>query len=343
LGTIQAEIASKRVTHIEEDASPSRGINLMPYAISKIAEKEFDKNLQRSREKLRGLWTPSKVRALSSNVIIQKIESAGMKFDQDLFLKECQNEVSAWEVSSLWRKQIDTDLEREMKDFTGLAACILWERLNPEAISYEMLDDMMQSGYRLDGESKIKACDEWWRTWKAFEKLFDLESKNLDEVDYEFPGTQCFSNWSQDFRLSLLNASFKDKKYAKLGIEYCSEFLSFFENEDDLTIKNFQSDLAEMYALAGNQEKAEKMMSDLIAKEPHKARGYVTLAQVISYGKRNGGDARVDEQLQILEKARAYSVVDGEDFSLSHRIADLKRDLAKASSTDFSEGSLQKL
>ncbi len=303
-------------------------IGISAYTIAKFAE---DKSLMKMVNSVarggRVLWTPSKIRALSTEEIVQKIESVGIKFDETCFLNECQKHKYAWRVSEMWLRQIKEKISMDMDDFLGLASCILWERFNSPKYSYEMLDDLMQEGYAFSNKEPQKACDIWWKAWDIFKKQIIQNSTTADEVDAEFSGTQCFSNWCQDFRTALLNSSIKNREYAKLGVTYCSEFLEIFGVEDDkLFIDSFIGDIAEMYALSGDQDKGERLMRELIENEPQSAKGYAVLAQIISYRPKNGGRACIEEQIKILEQAQSYPVVDGKDYSLEDRLEDLKKE-----------------
>lgn len=311
-----------------QDRSSSQfgGINLRAYTIAKFAEDETVLRKLNKAGTNRFIWTPKKVRALSTEEIIKKIESVGIFFNEPAFLAECKKHKVAWHVSDLWMKDVGQNVNAEMDDFLGLAACILWERLNAPHVSYEMLDDMMQEGYRINDEDEKSACDVWWKVWSIYKDLIIHRPMSIKEIDAKFNGTQSLFNWCQDFKMELLNAALKDREYAKLGITFCTEFLDYFSNEDDeLLLHSFMSDMAEMYALSGDQDKGESLMREFIEKYPNLARGYVTLAWIIRYRKRNSGDESIEDQLKVLEQARDYPVVDGKDFSLKERIAYLKK------------------
>lgn len=308
-----------------QGSSRNGGINIRPYTIAKFVDEEIALHGTKKASPTKIIWTPTKVRALTTEEIVRKIESAGITFDEAAFLTECKKQKSAWQASNIWIKVARPNLSPEMDDFLGLAACILWERLNAPHVSYEMLDDLMQAGYKLQDNNEKAACDIWWKVWNTCKENILHHSIPINEADDEFSGTQSLSNWCQDFSIELLNASRDDREYAKRGVAFCSEYLSYFG--DDKKNHSFVSDMAEMYALSGDQEKGESLMREFIEKHPSLARGYVMLVNVMSLRKHNGRDVSIEEQLKVLEQAKAYPVVDGEDYGLSDRIAKLKAGL----------------
>jgi hypothetical protein len=110
-------------------------------------------------------------------------------------------------------------------------------------------------------------------------------------------------------------------------VAYCSEFLEIFGVENDkLLIDGFISDMAEMYALSGDQDKGERLIREFIKNEPQSARGYAVLSQIISYRPKNGGETCIEDQIKILEQAQSYPVIDGEDYCLEGRLEDLRKE-----------------
>lgn len=309
---------------------------IMPYTIAKWAEPDSDtcKNNPKLTKDLADKWTPSKVRILSTETIIEKLKLGGIEFDKNEFLKECQKQNYAWKVSKIWSKQLISAPDRNFNDFVGLTSCILWERLCKDKVSYEMLDDWMQEGYKYNNTiDEDKACDIWWKVWCTYKKLFNRPNITMKEIDSDFNGSQSFFNWCQDFEITLSNASIDNKKYAEMGINFFSEFLDFLPKTDDLIIKNFTSGLGEMYCKAGHQEKGEEIMKNLIKDFPDKVVGYVGLESVLALREKNGYAPAYKEQLEILEKAKSYPVVDGENYGLDGRIEDARKEVKKLLST----------
>ena len=66
------------------------GIRIRPYTIAKFVEEEVALKGTNTAGSKKIIWTPTKVRALTTGDIIKKIESAGITFDESAFLTECK-------------------------------------------------------------------------------------------------------------------------------------------------------------------------------------------------------------------------------------------------------------
>jgi len=246
-------------TGFTEETEPAlNNFDSSPYSLSKLFEPDSD-NMKRSKEsspsaykELLKRWTPSKVRALSNDQIIEKLKKSGIDFSIEQFLKDCQKNRNAWDVSDVWIKEPVQKTSLDFEDFSGLAACILWERLYTERPSFEMIDDLMQKGYLCNDQ---ESSDIWWKVWGHIRTFLGPEIRSIEKADSLFKGTQCIFNWHQDFETALLNASSQNERYAHIGIRYYNEFVDQFppdHKKPDDTMKAF---LGEMYCRTGAQGK----------------------------------------------------------------------------------------
>ena len=272
-------------------------------------------------------WVPSRVRALSTEEILSELAAKAVPYDPDRFLETSQKESSAWEVAErLWPTQMNRNTEDS--DFLGLAACVLWERLDEagkmDYISLEMLDDLIQDGYQYEPHSPEKACEIWLRAWYCMKNMFPPSCRTLEEIDNEFRGSQLLANLCSDMEMAVVNASIDNRDMAHMGIQFLEDFLAEFPHEDDLLLGNFRMSLAELYCRVTNQDAGEELMREEMKNFPRKTRGYVGMEAVLSYRSRNGRPPAYAEQLQVLERARKNRVTDGEDFDLTLRIEELK-------------------
>ncbi|MGM0378035.1 MAG: hypothetical protein ACQEQ0_14800 [Bacteroidota bacterium] len=289
--------------------------------------------LNRSELKKRNTVSVSQMCSLSKEQLIEKLSQRGVRYDEEQFLAMCKNKVSAWEVAEiLWPKQMKS-FEKEVSDVTGLAACMLWQKLYDEKkltkISIEMLDDWMQKGYKLiEDNNGFEACRIWMRVWDTFKANYDLSNKSIDEIDVQFNGSQSFFNWCQDFEMELINASIQSKEFAELGLTYLKEFLAYFADEDAKFVNQFKSSLGEFYCRSGDQETGEKVMKELIRQYPDRMVGYIGMEMALSIRKRDDEALALEERLKILEEAKKFPVIDGKDCDLDRRIVDLKKEIA---------------
>lgn len=312
------------------------GIRIRPYVIAKMCdptEKHVQDLLVRRPDLDRkNMISVSQIRTLPTEQIIKQLLEQGINYNQDQFIAMCEKKDSAWDVADmLWPEQAKS-LKKDVSDVVCLATSILWERLYNEKklarVSVEMLDDWMENGYKQLDKDSFKACRIWMRVWETFKNNYDLVNKSIEEVDNQFNGSQSFFNWCQDFEMELINASIDSKEYAKVGVTYLNEFLAYFANEDDRFVNQFQSSLGECYCRSGDQEVGEKVIRELIHQYPNRAIGYIGMEMALSIRKMNGQAPAHEERLKILEDAKNYPVIDGENFDLESRISYLKKEIA---------------
>src|SRR2546422_9229720 len=88
-------------------------------------------------------WTEDKVRALSTDVILERLAGFGIVTSADEFVEQARAEHAASVVADGWRGRFPVSARGSDDDYIGLAATVLWERWLPERPSVEMLDKRM--------------------------------------------------------------------------------------------------------------------------------------------------------------------------------------------------------
>ncbi len=312
------------------------GIRIRPYVMAKMCDptEKFVQDLLASRPDLGGrdMISVSQIRALTTEQIIKKLSEQGINYNQEQFIAICEKKDSAWDVADvLWPKQTKS-LKKNVSDIVCIGTCILWEKLYDEKkltkVSVEMLDDWMGNGYKQLDKDIFKACRIWMKVWEIFKNNYDLDNSSIEEIDHQFNGRQSFFNWCQDFEMELLNASIDSKEYAEFGVAYLNDFLAYFDNEEDSFVNQFKSSLGECYCRSGDQEAGEKVIRELIRQYPNRVVGYIAMEMAFSIRERNGQTAADKERLKILEDAKNYPVIDGENYDLDRRISSLKQEIA---------------
>jgi len=314
-------------------------LGMSPYVISKLGD---DPHLAKAtsrvtRHKLMAKWTPRKVAKLSSVEIGKRLTQLGIDPSPEKFLPLTKGRTSAWGISDLCLQPLGHELDRDDDDFLGLAACELWKRYCPERPSLEMLDDWMHDGYQLDMKRcTAEACDIWLRVWSVLLPRFTPQMRTLDAATPVFQGTQCLFNWVQDFSMALYNASLRDPRYAEAGICFMREVLDRFPDESDNLRMNFSCDIATLHFRCGQEKEGERLFREIIETRPYDSQGYVKLADELG-AFRAAVDTRpvdYDRAIAVLEEALAKPVTDDEDWDLTLRLEDLRREERKAVSSD---------
>jgi tetratricopeptide (TPR) repeat protein len=233
-------------------------------------------------------WSTEEIRALSTRQIIRKLRSFGIVTDEKRFRREVQNFRSAEQLDEHW-EQVHTITAKGFDlDFTWMAAIILWERLVPDVMSSEQLDDMMQKGYALLRAGKTaEACTIWLQVWEHLKKRFTPDIHSIDDAESVFSGTQFLSNWCQDLAMELANAGLKDISFCEKLIQYCREFYTLLPETDSLIIHNMKGAEAESYFALGMRERGETLFQSLIKEFPNSAWAYIFWGDVYWLFRRN--------------------------------------------------------
>src|SRR5438105_15256600 len=72
-------------------------------------------------------WTADKVRALATDVILERLAGFGIITSADEFVEQARVEHAASVVADGWRERFPVSARGLDDDFLGTAACVLWE------------------------------------------------------------------------------------------------------------------------------------------------------------------------------------------------------------------------
>jgi hypothetical protein len=144
-------------------------------------------------------WSIEEVEALSTNAIVRKLIDFGVGFRRKQFLVDVRRFYSAEELSDHWVSVFPITAVKFDRDFIWMAAMVLWRRLAPDVVTSELLDEMMQRGYDLKDEGRLKEyCNLWLEVWEHLKKRFTSDMSGIEDVDLGvFTGIPLY-NWCQD-------------------------------------------------------------------------------------------------------------------------------------------------
>ena len=181
---------------------------------------------------------------------------------------------SAGELADHWVRVYPITAVRLDRDFIGMAAIVLWRRLAPEVVNSELLDELMQRGYDLKEEGKLKeCCNLWLEVWGHLKKRFTSDMNVIEDTKRVFRGTQSLDNWYQDLEMELWNAGLEDTRFFRTRQEFCREFYLMFP--DTLVLESMKRGEATSYFFLSEIEKGEEAFKKLIEEFPDSARGYI--------------------------------------------------------------------
>lgn len=187
------------------------------------------------------------------------------------------NFYSACDLADHWREVYLITAEGFDEDFIWMAAVVLWERLAPQVVNSEQIDEMMQNGYDLLKMGKeAEACTLWLEAWELLKKrFFSRDMKSIQDADRVFSGFQSLYNWCQDVVRGLKSAGKKDPSFHEKVIKYCREFCSLFPKIDDQIIQNMKGAEAKSYFALGMLKQGEAAFKRLVNEFPKSAWGYI--------------------------------------------------------------------
>lgn len=237
-------------------------------AITKMAERylqEHPEELKKFRKEGRFLFVD--IRNMPTEEILKKLKEIGLTIDRESMEQRVLQYYSAYKLAlDLMEEEGIKFKNNNDDDFFWMSLMVLWERWFPELINIEMLDDMMQDGYDLCDRGEIETgIQKWWMTWQGIKDIMDIfEINHISSFDTIFRGTQSVFNWSSDFDLVLANEMFGNRQYAKLRIDFCSEYIERYGNKKELNIKNMQAGIAEAYFYSGQSERGVKLIKEYV-------------------------------------------------------------------------------
>jgi tetratricopeptide (TPR) repeat protein len=236
---------------------------------------------------LDSFWSYEKVNEMSTEEIIDKLQSIGISFEKETFLEDVEMFYSAQQLSENWFKTFKVTADDRDEDFPWLGAWVLWERLaHANRLSMEQMNDLIDKGFEyLDENGAKSACDIWLGVWEAVKFRIKPELKNLDYLDKQYKGSFFVSNFCQDLEQELYNAGFEDPDYYKKCIEYCKEFCGYFPDEDELIIHNMRRSIAESYLQLKRIDEAKNELDSLVRDYPDNPWSYIAYGDMYWFEK----------------------------------------------------------
>lgn len=222
-------------------------------------------------------WSYEEIRELSTDKILKKLHDFGIPMTPEQFLEDVQNAYGSIEIAERWEEQYTITAEHFDLDFPWMAAIVLWERLAPDVMSNEKLDDLIYQGYDIleYNHDEAKACTIWLEVWEHLKQRFEPDVKSIEAAAKRFDDTFELYNWCQDVELYLGDAGLENSDYYHQRITYCREFCQRFPETEEAILVNMKRADAESHFFLGKIEEGEKLFQDLVNQFPQSAWGYI--------------------------------------------------------------------
>ncbi len=228
-------------------------------------------------------FTMERVESFTTEEIIKELRDYGIEFKKEQFLLDVHRFYSVEELVKNWETSYSIDPECIELDFLFLAATILWERLAPDIINSEKIDEMMERGYEfVDNQEDEKASKVWLEAWEYLRERFKLEIKDIKDADGIYHFFEYIMDWSQDLMMALWNASLLQEL-----IKICRELLEYFPDSSDLFIHNVLRYIADALFALDLIEEGEKEFKDLVERFPKNPWGYIGWGDQYSHFRKN--------------------------------------------------------
>jgi len=261
-------------------------------------------------------FTKGRVESLTTEEIIKKLRDYGIEFKREQFLLDVRRFYSVEELVKNWETSYSIDPECVESDFLFLAATILWERLAPDVINFEKMDEMMERGYEFVGNQEDeKATKIWLEAWEHLKERFKPEIKDIKDADVIYSFSEYIMDWSQDLMMALWNASLLQEL-----IKICRELLEYFPESSDLFIHNVLRYIAEALFALDLVEEGEKEFKDLVERFPKNPWGYIGWGDQYSHFRKNYFNFEKAKSLYI----KGLEIDDSEKETVSRRIESLE-------------------
>ena len=257
-------------------------------------------------------FTMERVESLTTEEIIKELRDYGIEFKRVQFLLDVRRFYSVEELVKNWETSYSIDLECIESDFLFLAATILWERLAPDIINSEKINEMMERGYEfVDNQEDEKASKVWLEAWEYLRERFKPEIKDIKDADVIYSFFEYIMDWSQDLMMALWNASLLQEL-----IKICRELLEYFPESSDLFIHNVLRYIAEALFALDLVEEGEKEFKDLVERFPKNPWGYIGWGDQYSDFRENYFNFEKAKSLYI----KGLEIDDSEKETVSRRI-----------------------
>jgi tetratricopeptide (TPR) repeat protein len=223
-------------------------------------------------------WSFEEIRAFQTPEIIAQLHQFGVPFDNTQFCQETEQYYSASKLAEQWYRRYPLQAQGFDLDFIWMACRILWDRLVPQKMCTEQLDDMIEQGFHaLDTKGEEAACALWKNVWKQIKSLADRlpHLSQKQETERFFTDSQYLYPWCEEYEMALWNGGLDNSTLCEERICFCQEFCQYFPYADRVVIQNMKRAEAESYYRLGRVDEGEACFQQLIQEYPNFVWGYI--------------------------------------------------------------------
>ncbi|MDA1277105.1 MAG: SEC-C metal-binding domain-containing protein [Verrucomicrobia bacterium] len=266
-----------------------------------LSAPEFDSRLKQAAQILFPL-----AHALGDEELVSKLSDLGIQLTRACLQEWSGFAGSADEIVRWLRDQgrLKPDRAEDDRLWIWVAITVLWERWFPEFPSFEMVDERINDGY---GQTDHReGCREWLNAWQILLRLMErLQIRTLREFDKRFQGIELMQNWVQDLEINLGDVARPEQngEWFEQRIQFCQQFLSRFNLDDQPLIKHMRRGLAESLFGVGEASRADELFREWLIENPRWGWGWIGWADCYLFAPPTRRDLSRAEELLLQGKA----------------------------------------
>jgi hypothetical protein len=270
--------------------------------------------------------TPAKRAALETPDLLARLAALGVVTDQDTFLAAIGTETSAVKLANqLWIPLLDASTTVHDRDFVRLAACELWQRFRPEIPSTEGLLDLFHLGFdHARKEEDARAVEIWLDFWAQLRRRLPPETRTVKAIN-DFFGERfvAFDDWLEVLLSATESAAESHPDLVQRTVTVVDEVRALLSEEGAEYQSMLVSDQAGLLFRTGRPGEGERVLRDLIAREPANVEAHLWLAMLLApTGSEDRGE--LARALKLLEEAAVKRGQASDEWDLGMQITDMR-------------------
>jgi len=285
-------------------------------------------------------WELHDVQAVSTEEIRDKLAEHGIDTTEESFRERAAEVDSAMALAGQWENDHDVDASGYDRDFTWMAAEVLWSRWAPDIPSQERIYDLVQEGRELREQGDdAEACQRWLTAWKTVVAVTPADITTLEAADNHLPNVLSLEAFLRSVDNDLASLAADDPTYHERRLEFCREVCTQFPDAPDELLLDFRHFIADSLTELGRLDESRNEFETLIRDYPKDPWAFKKLAD--SYWQDEADEPTVEK---LERAAKLYQqALDAEGSlekpsSVSDRIEELERRLRKMDTSEAQNG-----
>ena len=204
---------------------------------------------------LDGIFTEKDMDKFTSSDLFEKLNYSGISISLDQLKEHIIQVNSVHELCNKWNDPHEKLIKISDITFVYFAIKVLWQRLCPEKLSLEQIDEEIGHGYELnDNDSdEEKVLELWWPLWEELKAEIPENIQNLATLENWFEWDNSLSRWFE-----ILSLYLKSVRGSNQRLEFCDYIIKKFSKSTKKDLFEFKLGKAESLILLGDLKEGKK-------------------------------------------------------------------------------------